>query len=366
MARGKQKAIGRRSKYSSNPSIEEQPLKGVQTEIDKEVQSSEEETPEMRIIRNQKGKMKNREDQPEVEEQQQPDKKDATPRVVGLHIPDDDDVIYARDDGLLHSLPADGGKVLIAYRESWAKRIYETPSHCRAVRVLRHQRDAHWDLFKEVLEVIVIVKASDLWPAIKYGHQECDRVTASAFAERFAPETYTFHIPFGEMTITPDDANKITGLRVTGESVDATFYNMIWDELYKLAKETLGWTRSITELEFCCSVRDATSTHDDKAYMLYTLGRDIFPDTSGNKVSAQYLQFFKDVHSVNSYAWGTASLAYLLNQLAQASRLASTNVGGNFTMLQSRGYFENLELFMDNRNSVSLVEDILRSLELFM
>ncbi|XP_026378492.1 uncharacterized protein LOC113272920 [Papaver somniferum] len=241
MARGKQKAIGRRSKSSSNPSIEDQqPLEGVETEIDKEVQSSEEETLEMRIRRNQKGKMKHREDQPEMEEQHQPEKQYVTPRVVGFHIPDDDDVIDPRDDGLPHGLPADGGKVLIGYRESWAKRIYETPDHFRAVRVLRHQRAAHWDLFKEVPEVITIVQASGLWHVIKYGHQECDRVTASAFAERFAPETYTFHLPFGEMTISPDDATKITGLSVTGESVDAAFYNMSWAELYKLAKETLG------------------------------------------------------------------------------------------------------------------------------
>ncbi|XP_026433332.1 protein MAINTENANCE OF MERISTEMS-like [Papaver somniferum] len=149
-------------------------------------------------------------------EEQQPEKQDATPRVVGFHIPDDDDVIDTRDDGLPHVLPADGGKVLIGYGESWAKRIYETPNHCRAVRILRHQRDTHWDLFKEVPEVIAIVQDSGLWSSIKYGHQECDRVTASAFAERFAPETYTFHLPFGEMTITPDDANKITGLSVTG------------------------------------------------------------------------------------------------------------------------------------------------------
>lgn len=70
------------------------------------------------------------------------------------------------------------------------------------------------------------------------------------------------------------------------------------------------------------------------AYLLYTLGRDIFPDTTGNKVNANYLQLVKNLETCNKFAWGTATLPYLLDQLATASRLTSTNIGGNFTLLQ--------------------------------
>lgn len=184
------------------------------------------------------------------------EKNDDDRRITGLHIPDEDDVITPRSDGLPHGLPDDGGNVLIGYADSWAKRIYETPDHNRAVRVLRHQRAAEWSLDEEVPEVIAYVQASALWPAINYEHKEYDSVSASAFTERFFPETYTFQLPFGEMSITPDEASKITGLKARGVSVDAGFYDMNWDDLYNLYLECLGWGSMKTELEFCRSVKD--------------------------------------------------------------------------------------------------------------
>ena len=41
----------------------------------------------------------------------------------------------------------------------------------------------------------------------------------STFVERWQPETNTFHMLFGEMTITLDDVSTILGIPVTGKSV---------------------------------------------------------------------------------------------------------------------------------------------------
>lgn len=43
----------------------------------------------------------------------------------------------------------------------------------------------------------------------------------SGFTERFYPETNTFHLPFGEMTITLDDISNITGLKINGSVLQA-------------------------------------------------------------------------------------------------------------------------------------------------
>ena len=41
----------------------------------------------------------------------------------------------------------------------------------------------------------------------------------SAFVERWQPETNTFHMPLGEMTITLDDMSTVLGIPVTGKAV---------------------------------------------------------------------------------------------------------------------------------------------------
>ncbi|XP_026379664.1 protein MAIN-LIKE 1-like [Papaver somniferum] len=263
--------------------------------------------------------------------------------------------------------------VLIGYKESWAKKIYETPDHRDAVRVLRHQSATHWDIFKEAPEVVALVQGLGLWPAIFYAQEEFDAVTNSAFCERFFPETYTFHIPFGEMEITPDDAQKISGLRTDRKNVYSAVYEITWDELYVLAEETLGWLKDKIELEFACATKEVkyvdsstkklkkikftalkkcfgdtnekiskgelvmdevTAMRTATAYLLHTLGSVIFPDNSGNKVNAQYLQLLKDLKRCHKYSWGTAALSFLFEQLGIASRLISRNIGGYFTMIQ--------------------------------
>ncbi|XP_026378493.1 protein MAINTENANCE OF MERISTEMS-like [Papaver somniferum] len=281
--------------------------------------------------------------------------------------------LHIERDGLPHGLPEDGGRVLIGYKESWVKKIYETLDHRDTVRVLRHQSATHWDILKEAPGVVALVQGSGLWPAIFYAQEEFDAVTNSAFCERFCPETYTFHLRFGEMEITPNDAHKISGLRTHGKNVYSAVYEMTWDDLYVLAEETLGLPKDKTELEFACGSKEVkfvdsstkklkkikfttlkkcfgdtnekiskgelvmdevTSMSTATAYLLHTLGSVIFPDNNGNKVNAQYLQLLKYLKSCHKYSWGTAALSFLFEQLGTVSRLTSRNIGGYFTMLQ--------------------------------
>ncbi|KAI3910549.1 hypothetical protein MKW98_027831, partial [Papaver atlanticum] len=116
---------------------------------------------------------------------------------------------------------------------------------------------------------------------------------------------------------------------------------MSWDELYKLFEGTLGCDAYKTELEFCRSIKDIDSVfipggknkknkkikltnlkkefentkekvksgvlvmdeikvkQTGTAYLLYTLGRVILPDLTGNKVNANYLQLVKNIATVN-------------------------------------------------------------------
>ncbi|CAI0617447.1 unnamed protein product [Linum tenue] len=48
---------------------------------------------------------------------------------------------------------------------------------------------------------------------------EIDNDLLTAMAERWRPETHTFHLPEGEMTITLKDVAILTGLPITGDAI---------------------------------------------------------------------------------------------------------------------------------------------------
>ena len=48
---------------------------------------------------------------------------------------------------------------------------------------------------------------------------QLDHALIIAFIERWRPETHTFHLPHGEMTITLQDAKVIMGLPIEGEAM---------------------------------------------------------------------------------------------------------------------------------------------------
>ncbi|KAJ1431297.1 Aminotransferase-like, plant mobile domain [Sesbania bispinosa] len=61
-----------------------------------------------------------------------------------------------------------------------------------------------------------IVDDFSLGPLIESTHSMIDRSLLSAFKERWRKETFSFHLPVGEMTITLDDVSSLLHLPVTG------------------------------------------------------------------------------------------------------------------------------------------------------
>ena len=50
-------------------------------------------------------------------------------------------------------------------------------------------------------------------------YQNVNRLLVLAFVEKWQLETNTFHMPYGEMTITLDDVGILVGIPVVGQSV---------------------------------------------------------------------------------------------------------------------------------------------------
>ncbi|XP_026428259.1 protein MAIN-LIKE 1-like [Papaver somniferum] len=220
--------------------------------------------------------------------------------------------------------PRDGGKVLFSYKTSWAARVYAAQDHTTGVP----KTSLFWSLDKECESVIALVKASGLWLAIEYRQKDFDIVTFYGFREIFWDETKTFHLPFGDMTITPNDVSQITELPVEGKAVFQDFDNqMTYENLYDLAFECLGWAKSVAEKEFWSSPgtkqsqkrakKDGKGQHDEK-YLIEELKGKL----------SKTLCFDDMTNDVPRYSWDTTTFTYLFESLGKASRWNCFQVAG--------------------------------------
>ncbi|XP_026451764.1 uncharacterized protein LOC113352110 [Papaver somniferum] len=99
--------------------------------------------------------------------------------------------------------------------------------HSDAVRLLKPTaaptKMLDWPLKDECERFKTIIENSGLADAAENSMLEHDRVAISAFLERLYPETDTFHMSFGEITITSDDVVQIVRLPVHGKGVRDEF-----------------------------------------------------------------------------------------------------------------------------------------------
>ncbi|KAD3640945.1 hypothetical protein E3N88_30168 [Mikania micrantha] len=89
--------------------------------------------------------------------------------------------------------------------------------------------DKHITLTGKVLRYISLFGFGGV---IRCGYRRLDRALIEALVERWRPETNTFHLPFGEATVTLEDVNVLWGLPIEGVTltgVEASLYR----ELYK-------------------------------------------------------------------------------------------------------------------------------------
>ncbi|KAI3887839.1 hypothetical protein MKX03_015472 [Papaver bracteatum] len=112
--------------------------------------------------------------------------------------------------GKARGQPRDGGKVLFGYPGSWPRTIYETIDHKNVARLFRHQSSFKkmelWPLEGECERVRDYVENYGLYNAVVISIIAYDKVAVSSFYERYYAEVDTFQLPFGEMALTPDDA----------------------------------------------------------------------------------------------------------------------------------------------------------------
>ena len=84
-----------------------------------------------------------------------------------------------------------------------------------------HSRNEEFTNLEPMVDdrVVDIIKGVGLEGLLKTPDREIDHGLIMALVEQWQPETHTFHMPYGEVTITLQDVEVLLGLLVDGEAV---------------------------------------------------------------------------------------------------------------------------------------------------
>ncbi|KAL0016643.1 hypothetical protein SO802_003712 [Lithocarpus litseifolius] len=168
--------------------------------------------------------------------------------------------------------------------------------------------------------VIDIIKLVGLEGLLRAPSKWIDHCLITALVERWRPETHTFHLPHGEMSITLEDVEVILGLPIDGEVLigPTVVENGDWKQL---CVELLGFGVPANDNTTLVGQRilisrlvqriaeplphDATEMQIHQCawcYILALLGDKLFMDKSGDRVHLMFLEFLRDLCRPRQYS----------------------------------------------------------------
>ena len=199
--------------------------------------------------------------------------------------------------------------------------------------------------------VVDIMKLLRLEGLFRVPSKEIDHCLLSALVERWRPETHTFHLPHGEMSITIQDVEVIFGLPIDGKvlvgptAVEDGDWSQVCRELLGFTppndnKTLVGQRIMINRLVKAIAAplpHDATEIQIHqyaRCFILALLGDTLFVNKSGDRVHLMFLHFMRNLHDPSQYSWGSGCLAWLYRELCRASEKGASQIGGACTLVQ--------------------------------
>ncbi|KAD4888427.1 hypothetical protein E3N88_20500 [Mikania micrantha] len=199
--------------------------------------------------------------------------------------------------------------------------------------------------------VLQYIRLAGFSGVIECEYRRLDSALISALVERWPPETHTFHIPFGEVTVTLQDVTVLLGLRIDGNVVSGTEYH--WDteqiiaNFYSLTGIILNESavngqrinmpfnlNTIKEMGYPENPTDLQCIQRARTIILLLIGGTLFPESSSNWVNAKYLNHIHDLSDCGELSWGIAVLSVLYRNLCRSTNISTNEVGGATLLLQ--------------------------------
>ncbi|XP_027931987.1 protein MAIN-LIKE 1-like [Vigna unguiculata] len=261
-------------------------------------------------------------------------------------VPREDEQVIDNDGGGFPGGPYDTS-LLTQYQDHVARMIWDGQD--RVVKVVSHIKKVK-KLGRPHPAVAPFVLASGLSPLCDILYEYIDLGLVLGFVERWHPETNTFHLPIGEMTITLDDVWSLLHLSISGNFCSTE--NLEYEDFVQILTTLLGVDRAMACVELnqsrgaqvrlswlrdlyhsCCE--NELWEFAARAYLLHLVGCTIFANKSTTYVRTHYLELFRDLSTCRTYGWGVAALVHLYEQLGDASFANTKQLAGYLPLLQA-------------------------------
>ncbi|XP_015951625.1 protein MAIN-LIKE 1-like [Arachis duranensis] len=182
-----------------------------------------------------------------------------------------------------------------------------------------------------------------------------DEPLVSAFVERWRLETHTFHMPFGECTITLQDVAYQLGLPVDGHYVSGCLTDFhlyieggrpAWQWFHELLG-VLPPENQVQKFAVNCTwfhetfgdcpdgADEETVRRFARAYIMMLLGTQLFANKSDNRIHIRWLPYVARLEEMGGYSWGSAALAWLYWCMCRVANRYAVKLAGPLQLLQS-------------------------------
>ena len=176
-----------------------------------------------------------------------------------------------------------------------------------------------------------------------------DARLVTALVERWRPETNTFFMRRGEMTVTLQDVGYILGLPligmpIVGDGADTSieYFARNWFEPLDDAEVKRAFTRGGVKYTWLYERYGRAAPGPDRkriaihtqAYLFLIVGSVLFPTTSRNVVHTRYIKHLRILKLVPLWSWGSAVLCYLYRGLEHAAQKGAKKIACCTWLLQ--------------------------------
>ncbi|CAN6381927.1 unnamed protein product [Urochloa humidicola] len=232
------------------------------------------------------------------------------------------------------------------------RKLEERTEVLRPLRIRTHNPLAWDDRYASYLNRAGFLPLAML---VKDGLPKMDNAALTALIDRWRPETHTFHLPAGEMTVTLQDVSMLFGLRIDGRVVTGSINPAGWRDMVEVLfgvrpadppedakdRKTTGVHSSWLAQHFGTppppDANDGVVERYARAWLWHLVAGFLFPDSSGNTISWMWVPIIGEQwENIALYSWGSAALGWLYRQMCDACRRSgdSANLGGCAYLLQ--------------------------------